>query len=135
MTTTYSKTTENVASRSQGVHGSGARTYRPDQAARVLLILRNECVGAEHTMTVDTLAARVGLNGRAVRDIVRDLEIARQVLTDFSHGYFVCRTADEAERSTRRLESQVTNMTQRIVARRAMTAELVNELAPEPSRD
>jgi hypothetical protein len=94
-------------------------------ASRVLMILKNECVGPENTMTVDALATRVGLNGRAVRDIVRDLEVAQQVLTDFADGYFVCRTADEAERSTRRLESQVANMQERIEARRKMATALI----------
>ena len=59
-----------------------------------------------------------------VRDIVRDLELARKVLTDFSEGYYVCETVEEAERATRRLESQVKNMQERIVARREMTMEL-----------
>lgn len=121
----YSTLTHNYASHSQGVHGAGARTYKPEMAMRVLMILNNECLGRENTMTVEALAARIGLNGRAVRDIVRDLEIAQQVLTDFADGYFVCQTADEAERSTRRLESQVANMQQRIEARRKMAATLV----------
>src|SRR5215831_8402656 len=126
----YSRLTHNYSSHSQGVHGAGSRSYKPEQARRVLLILRNECVGAEHTMTVDALATRVGLNGRAVRDIVRDLELARMVLTDFADGYFVCRSAAEAERSTRRLESQVANMQQRITARREMTAGLIPHEQP-----
>jgi len=123
----YSKVTANVQSRSQGVHGSGARTYRPEQATRVLLILRNECVGSDHTMTVEALAARVGMNGRAVRDVVRDLEVAQLILTDFTEGYYVCETSDQAERATRRLESQVRNMQERIEARRIMAADLVRE--------
>lgn len=120
----YSNVTRNFASHSQGVHGAGARTYPPHMATRVLVILRNECVGREHMMTVESLAARTGINGRAVRDIVRDLELAQLVLTDFADGYFVCQTVEEAERSTRRLESQVANMQKRIEARRQMASRL-----------
>lgn len=121
----YSDLTHNYASRAQGVHGAGARSYKPKMAMRVLFILKNECVGTERRMTVEQLAARVGLNGRAIRDIVRDLEVAHMVLTDFADGYYVCTTVAEAERSTRRLESQVRNMQERIEARRAMAANLV----------
>ena len=112
------------SARSQGVHGSGARTYRPEQAARVEMILKNECTGPQRRVTVEGLSDRVGLPGRAVRDIVRDLELARKVLTDFSDGYYVCETAAEAERATRRLESQVRHMQERITARREMTQQL-----------
>jgi hypothetical protein len=108
--------------RSQGTHGDGARSYKPEQAAAVLHILRNDCVGPDHLMTVDELADRVGMpgKGRAVRDIVRDLELQHLVLTNFGDGYFVCCTRLEAERSTRRLESQVKHMQERIDARRVM---------------
>ena len=115
------------SARSQGVHGSGARTYRPEQAARVEMILKNECVGRRNTMTAETLADRVDLPGRAVRDVVRDLELARKLLTDFSEGYYICETAEEAERATRRLESQVKHMQERITARREMTLQLRTE--------
>lgn len=125
MTRPYSKLTHNYASHSQGVHGAGARTYKPEMATRVLFVLRNECLGPLNVMTVEALATRVGLNGRAVRDIVRDLEVSGLVLTDFAEGYYICETAEQAERSTRRLESQVANMQERIEARRKMVAELV----------
>jgi hypothetical protein len=65
-----------------------------------------------------------------VRDIVRDLELQRRVLTDFAEGYFVCQTAEQAERSTRRLESQIANMQERIDARREMAADLVRLQRP-----
>jgi len=110
--------------RSQGVHGSGSRGYRIEQADRVLHILKNECVGADCRMTVEDLADRVGILGRALRDIVRDLELKQLVLTNFSDGYYVCTTRAEAERATRRLESQVRNMSERIAARRAMAERL-----------
>lgn len=125
----YSALTHNYASRSQGVHGAGGRTFKPEQATRLLLILKNECVGPENRKTVDELATRLGMNGRAVRDVISELEKARQVLTDFSEGYYVCETAEQAERATRRLESQVANMQERIAARRAMAATLVHQQA------
>lgn len=121
----YSKVTQNVATRAQGVHGSGARNFKPDQANRLLLILKNECVGPARMMTVETLAVRLGMNGRAVRDAVSELEKAGQVLTDFTEGYYVCETVEQAERATRRLESQIRNMQARVDARRVMAAELV----------
>lgn len=117
-------------SHSQGVHGSGGRAYKPEMAERVLCILCAEAQGPANTMTVNALADRVGLLGRTVRDIVRDLELQRRVLTDFAEGYFVCQTAEQAERSTRRLESQVANMQQRIDARREMAADLVRLQRP-----
>jgi len=120
----YSPVTTNVSSRSQGVHGAGARTFKPEMANRILMVLRNECVGELNRMTVEQLATRVGLNGRAVRDVIRELEGTGQVLTEFSEGYYVCTTAVEAERGTRRLESQVQQMQQRIAARRKMAARL-----------
>ncbi len=110
--------------RSQGVHGSGSRQYRPEKAEQVLRILKHECVGPDNVKTVEDLAARVGLLGRALRDIVRDLELAQLVLTDFSEGYYVCTTRAQAERATRRLDSQVRNMCARIEARRAMSEQL-----------
>ena len=110
--------------RSQGVHGSGGRSYPPDKAGEVLRILKADCVGPSRRIKVADLADRVGLLGRAVRDIVRDLELAGLVLTDFSDGYYVCTTRAEAERATRRLDSQVRNMCARIEARRRMTERL-----------
>lgn len=110
------------APRSQGVHGAGSRTYQPSQATRVLLILKNECVGPANCTTLEALAARTGLNGRALREIIGDLEKARQVLTDFTDGYYVCETPEQAERATRRLESQVLRMQERIAARQQMAA-------------
>lgn len=125
----YSKITTNVASRAQGVHGSGARTYKPEMATRILFILRNECVGPDNAMTVEALAARVGLNGRAVRQAVGDMEVGGVVLTDQptkgAAGYFICDSADQAESFTRRLESQVEKMQRRIDARRRSAAALV----------
>jgi DNA-binding FadR family transcriptional regulator len=125
----YSSVTRNVATKAQGVHGAGARTYRPEQATRLLLILKNECAGPANRTTVEALAARVGMNGRAVRDAISDLEKSRQVLTDFSEGYYVCETAEQAEQATRRLESQVKHMQERIEARRAMAADLIRQQA------
>jgi DNA-binding GntR family transcriptional regulator len=113
-----------VSLRSQGIHGSGGRAYSKGKATLVLHILRNECVGPDCRITVDDLSGRVGLLGRAVRDIVRDLELAQLVLTNFSDGYYVCTTREQAERATRRLDSQVQNMCARIEARRAMTDRL-----------
>jgi DNA-binding transcriptional regulator YhcF (GntR family) len=120
----YSTLTHNYASRSQGVHGAGARTFKPEQANRLLLILQNECVGPSNRKTVDELATRLGMNGRAVRDAISELEKERKVLTDFSEGYYVCETAEQAERATRRLESQIRHMQDRVVARRDMAANL-----------
>lgn len=125
----YSNLHHNYASRSQGVHGAGARSYKPDQANRLLLILTNECVGPANRKTVDELAARLGMNGRAVRDAISDLEKARRVLLDQTDGYYVCETAEQAERGTRRLESQVDHMQERIDARRVMAGELVKTQA------
>lgn len=121
----YSLLTHNYASRSQGVHGAGGRSFKAEQANRLLLILANECVGPDNRKTVDELAARVGMNGRAVRDAISELEKAQRVLTDFSDGYYVVETVEQAERATRRLESQVTHMQERIEARRAMAAAMV----------
>lgn len=121
----YSSLTHNYSSRSQGVHGAGGRSFKADQANRLLLILKNECVGPDRRMTVEALAARVGMNGRAVRDAISELEKARRILTDFSDGYYVCETVEQAERATRRLESQVTHMQERVVARRAMAAAML----------
>lgn len=118
----HSKITANYASRAQGVHGAGGRTYKPEMATRILAILCNECVGPAQAITVERLAARVGLNGRAVRQVVGDLELAGKVLTGYptegESGYFVCETAEQAESLTRRLESQVGTMQKRIDARR-----------------
>jgi len=116
--------TQPYATRAQGVHGSGARSYKPEQAERVRLILLNECVGRLNKMTAETLADRVGLPGRALRDVISDLEKAGRVLTNFGDGYFVCETVEEAEESTHRLRSQVRNMTERIDARDRMSGEL-----------
>ena len=123
----YSPLQENYASYSQGIHGAGARSYEPEQLDRLLLILTSECIGPRHPLTVAALSARVRMNGRAVRDAISNLEKSRRVLTDFSDGYYVCETADQAERATRRLESQVARMSERIKARRFMAAELVRE--------
>jgi DNA-binding FadR family transcriptional regulator len=125
----YSKLTHNYASRSQGVHGAGARTFKPEQANRLLLILQNECVGPGNRKTVDELATRLGMNGRAVRDAISCLEKERKVLTDFSEGYYVCETAEQAERATRRLESQMGQMQERVESRRYMAATLVRSQA------
>lgn len=131
MTVAYSTLTHNYASRSQGVHGAGGRACKPEQSNRLLMLLKNECVGPAHRMTVDDLAARLGMNGRAVRDAISELEKARKVLTDFSDGYFVCETAEQADRATRRLESQVMHMQERIVARLAMAAAMPSALVQD----
>src|SRR4051794_41016791 len=112
----YSKVVSNIATRAQGVHGSGARNFKPEQANRLLLILKNECVGPANMMTVEVLSARLGMNGRAVRDAVSELEKAGQVLVDQTEGYYVCETAEQAERGTRRLESQIRKMQARVDA-------------------
>ena len=117
--------TNNYSSYSQGVHGSGGRTYTPSQAQHVLSVLINECRGPHERMTVEELSDRVKMQGRALRDAIRDLEVAGLVLTDFTDGYYVCRTAEEAESATRRLESQVLNMQKRIDARRKMADGLI----------
>jgi len=125
----HSKLTHNYASRAQGVHGSGSRTYKPDMGARILAILLNECVGPDNAVTVEGLATRVGLNGRAVRQAVGDLELAGKVLVGYPvkgpAGYFVCQTAEQAESLTRRLESQVNAMQKRIDIRRKGAQQLV----------
>ena len=120
----YSNQKPGRSLRTQGIHGSGARSYKPEQAAHVLMILNNECVGRSHAMKADALGDRVGLLGRAVRDVVRDLELGRKILTDGTDGYYVCETVEDAERGTRRFESQVKNMQERIAARREMTRDL-----------
>lgn len=125
----HSKLTANYASRAQGVHGSGSRTYKPEMADRILAILLAECVGPERAITVESLAARVGLNGRAVRQAVGDLELAGRVLTGYptkgESGYFVCEAAEQAESLTRRLESQINAMQKRVDARRKSAQQLV----------
>jgi len=93
------------------------------------MILTAEAVGPEHAITVADLADRVQISGRALRDVVRDLELAKRVLTNFSDGYYVCVTPDQATSATRRLVSQVQNMQARIDARRTMTAELARRQA------
>jgi hypothetical protein len=118
--TARSLRTETDAPHAQGVHGAGSRNYQPSQATRVLMILKNECAGPTNCTTLEALAARTGMNGRALREIIGDLEKAHQVLTDFTDGYYVCETPEQAERATRRLESQVLRMQERIAARRHM---------------
>lgn len=129
----HSKITANYASRAQGVHGSGGRTYKPEMADRILAILLAECVGPDRAITVEGLATRVGLNGRAVRQCVGDLELAGCVLTGYpahgESGYFVCQTTEQAESLTRRLESQIGTMQKRVDARRKSAQHLLKSEA------
>ena len=107
----------------QGIHGSGSRGYTPAMARRVLMVLLNQCVGPQNRKTVEVITQLAGLQGRSLRAVISYLENHKLVLTNFTNGYYVCTTVEEAQRGTFRLESQVRSMTRRIAARREMEVE------------
>lgn len=95
----------------QGVHGSGSRDYEPEHVARVVAALKDGCT------SVAAVSERTGIAGRTVRNIVSDYDGVEFLLGGSGNGYQLADGRDDAERLTRRFESQVNHMADRIARR------------------
>lgn len=114
------------ASRSQGVHGQGSRTYKAADYQRVVQALRRLPEG--RVVTVVELSQMSGVAGRAVRNIISDADGVDLLLGgDGNGGYQLARSAGEAERLTLRLASQANRMSQRVRRRSDMARGLFKE--------
>lgn len=99
----------------QGIHGQGGRGYHLSQTIRLLQIM--ESTSRRQRVTVEQIALQLGLGGRAVRQMLYDLDGVTFLLGEREDGVFICTFADEADRLTRRLQAQVSSMQTRIARR------------------
>lgn len=108
--------------RSQGVHGSGARAYSPEQYQRVVGVILALPDG--EAITVEALSAKTGISGRSVREIVSQADGVDFLLGGEGNGYRRALTAADARRLTARYESQAKRMQERSERRAAMATRL-----------
>lgn len=106
-----------MPSRGHGVHGEGAVDYTPQQARRVLADLA-VYEGAHRRTTVEQISERTGVAGRTVRQILSDADGVTVLLAGDDAGVYVAAYAEDADRLTRRLESQARRMNERAERRR-----------------
>jgi hypothetical protein len=109
------------SSRGQGVHGSGSKTYSPQDAQRLTDVLKR--MGPT---TVEDLADLLNMGGRAVRQILSDLDGVAFLLGGDDDGVLSCEWADEGDHKTRRLASQIKNMQERVERRERYAAAFLN---------
>lgn len=100
------------ATRGQGVHGTGSRTYTEAQHQAVCAYLRALPPGSY--VTVEAMDHATGVPGRTIREIVRACDAVDFLLggTD-TKGYSLARDQGEARRKTAKFRSQARRMTAR----------------------
>jgi hypothetical protein len=100
---------------SQGVHGSGGKTYTGEQYRRVVDAL----LAATEPMTVEELSEATYVGGRTIRAIVSDADGVDFLLGGNSDkGYILAKAAWEADRIDKRMSSQIAKMCDRRSRRR-----------------
>ena len=102
-----------------GVHGQGTRAYTPAQRSAVVAALRSH-VGPDRAVKVAALAAEAGVPGRTVRQLLSDVDGQEMLLAGGNEGVWVASLPDEAEEFTRRMESQIGAMAERVRRRRRL---------------
>ena len=116
---------------SQGVHGSGGRSFSPEQEARVLDCLTAWFEVSDEPVTVEQLSAATAVPGRTVREIVSRADGVSFLLGgDGARGYQLASDALDARRYSARIESQARTMEARSSRRLDMTRRVFGEDGP-----
>jgi len=106
----------------QGVHGHGSNTFDAFELDRVrqfaLTVLCNQ------VRTVSAIAEALEMEGRTVRAALSWLDGREVLLGGHNDGYRVCTVADDGDRLTAALGSQVLQMSERLARRRAFARRL-----------
>lgn len=105
------------ATRGQGVHGSGGRDYSPAQYRLVVDAIK--AIPDGHAVTVELVSNATGVPGRTVREVISAADGVDILLGGEGNGYRRATCPSDAERLTRRYESQVRRMAERVERRRA----------------
>jgi hypothetical protein len=106
-----------------GVHGSGQRTFSAEQYNLVVAVIAGLRSG--QTITVEEVASKTGVQGRAVREIISTADGHAFLLGgDGNGGYQLATYLEDAARITARLESQAKRMLERVNRRKIAAEEL-----------
>jgi hypothetical protein len=101
-----------------GSKDSGTREYTSDERARVVAELLKH-VGSYHATTIETLGKTVHVEGRALRQIISDVDGVDLVVGYDDHDrVFVCEHGYQADHHTAKLLAQARAMQERAERRR-----------------
>lgn len=106
-----------------GANDAGSRTYAANQRAAVIAELRRH-VGKNHATTMNDLAIACRINGRALRQLISDLDGVELLLAFNEDVIYVAETADDADQFTGRLRHQAERMLERVQRRDTLAVTL-----------
>ncbi len=109
--------------RSQGVHGSGGRTFTPSQRASVVSVMLQH-IGRRNILTLEQITELTSIAGRTVRQIISECDGVEFVNGGAKSGYFVAEYLEETVHGSAQLRSQALQMLARADRRDALAKSL-----------
>ncbi len=110
-------TDESDSSVAHGIHGTGTTTYTEAQSTLITALVR--ALNTRSIVpTVGELAEATGMKGNTIRAIMSEADGNTLLLGGNGVGYQIARAAEEGDKLTARLESQINSMQERVDRRR-----------------
>jgi DNA-binding transcriptional MerR regulator len=106
-----------------GSKDGGSREYTPADLRRVLSAIE-PCRGQNKGTSLNDLSVATRVGGRALRQILSDIDGSAFVIGFDGDNVFIAVTAEETYRMTNRLKSQAREMLNRAERREALAATL-----------
>lgn len=101
----------------------GARDFDYEMCLYVASELEGHHVGEENRIAMAEFAERLGIDGRTIRAIIRELDGRAFVVAGGDNGLYIATAREQARKYTRRLQATARSYLERAERRRMWAAE------------